>query len=99
MLVYKQHAAIYNFVWRLDKAYASLSLPEDALDSFPGSSKILDDILDDGPDTYQKKVSNRLQIESLLDCVFGFVQHVRGNSKILDFEGESKTLILRILVC
>ena len=79
-MVYK-HAAIYNFVWRLDKAYASLSLPEDALDSFPGSSKILDDILDDGPDTYQKKVSNRLQIESLLDCVFGLVQHVRGNSK------------------
>ena len=96
-LIYK-YVTIYNFAWRLDRAYASLPLPEDALDSLEGASDILDGILDNGPDTYQKKTSNRLQIESLLKCVSDLVVHVRSTVTrtplVLDI-GAGKALFTR----
>jgi len=67
------------------------------MESLPGSSILLDEILTTGPDTYQKKVTNRLQIESLLECVCDLVHHVRGRGRIplvLDI-GAGKALFTR----
>ena len=95
-MMYK-YAAIYHFEWKLDRAYAKLTLPLDAVDSLPGASAVLDEILATGPDTYQKKTSNRLQIESLLECVCELVHSVRKNGKtpmVLDI-GAGKALFTR----
>jgi hypothetical protein len=75
-----QSLAIYNFAWRLDRAFHRLPPPIDALEILPGASKVLDEILANGPDTYQKKPSNRLQIESLMDCVCKLVLNVQKDS-------------------
>ncbi len=48
-----QAVAIYHFAWRLDRACAQLPPPADALEALPGGSDLLDEILADGPNTYQ----------------------------------------------
>jgi hypothetical protein len=94
--VYK-NVAVYHLAWRLDRAYARLTPPLDDLQSLPGSSIVLDKILATGPDTYQKKASNRLQIQSLLNCVCDLVHIVRQKGRtplVLDI-GAGKALFTR----
>jgi hypothetical protein len=59
-----QAASILHFAWRLDRACAQLPPPVDAVGLFAGGARVLDEILASGPDTYQKKPTNRIQIES-----------------------------------
>ena len=55
---------ICSFVWRLFLVGYRLSPPVDALSPLPGAGAVLDAILDDpeGPDTFQKKTTNRKQV-------------------------------------
>jgi hypothetical protein len=92
-----QSLAIYNLALRLWLAVRSLPPPLDALDVFPGSSTVLEEILASGPDTFQKKPTNRAQIESLMDCVCKLVSDVQRNGAnplVLDI-GAGKALFTR----
>jgi len=94
--IYK-NMAIYHFAWKLDRVYKKLPAPIDATKVFTGGAELLDDILANGPDTYQKKASNRLQIESLMDCVCSLVSDVRQTGAkplVLDI-GAGKALFTR----
>jgi hypothetical protein len=95
-----QSLAIYNFAWRLDRAFHRMPPPIDALEVLPGASKVLDEILANGPDTYQKKTTNVHQIESLMDCVCKLIPDVQKNSAttplVLDI-GAGKALFSRAL--
>ena len=73
----QQSLSIYYFSWRLDRACAQLPPPIDALGVLEGGTQVLEEILATGPNTYQKKPTNRAQIESLLDCVCELVPGVQ----------------------
>ena len=64
-----QSLAIYSFVWRLTRAYRALPRPASALEVHPAGAALLETIIATGPDTFQSKLTNRVQIESLLACV------------------------------
>jgi hypothetical protein len=68
-----QCLSIYHFAWRLDCATKTLPVPKDALKLHPSGSHILKEILQTGPQTFQSKPTNRLQIESLMECVCSLV--------------------------
>jgi hypothetical protein len=90
---------IYKLAWRLDRAVHMLPPPIDALEVLPGCTAILDEILANGPDTYQKKPTNRAQIDSLLDCVSKLVSEVQQKNAattplVLDI-GAGKALLTR----
>lgn len=89
--------AVYHFAYKLDKAHSLLEPPMDALEPFPGGSAVLEDILVSGPDTYQKKTTNRVQIESLMECVCGLVSDVRrtGATPLVFDIGAGKALFTR----
>ncbi|GMH59056.1 hypothetical protein TL16_g02747 [Triparma laevis f. inornata] len=61
--LYKTYS-IYMFLFNLSQV--PLSPVIDDLEELPGGYKLVDEILSDGPDTYQKKSSNVKQIVSLL---------------------------------
>ncbi|CAE8589756.1 unnamed protein product [Polarella glacialis] len=92
-----QAFAIYNFAFRLSRACRKLQLPIEAVGLYDGGAAILDEILATGPDTFQKKPTNRAQIESLMECVHGLVQGVKQNGRtplVLDI-GAGKALFTR----
>ena len=60
---------IYQLAWRIEEAYSKLPPPLDALEFYPGSSKILEDVIANGPKTWQSKPKNVAQIKSLMNCV------------------------------
>jgi hypothetical protein len=76
-----QSLAIYKLAWRLDRAVQMLPPPIDALEVWPGCTAVLDEILAHGPDTYQKKPTNRAQIDSLLNCVCQLVSEVQQHQQ------------------
>lgn len=92
-----QACSIVHFAWRLDRACSRLPPPVDALAVLPGGTAVLDDILAHGPDTYQKKPTNRAQIESLMECVCGLVPAVkqRGATPLVLDLGAGKALLTR----
>ena len=94
-----QSLAIYQFAWRVDKAYSLLPPPIDALGVLNGGDQILAQILASGPETFQSKPSNRQQIESLMDCVYGLVKSVRltGATPVLLDMGAGKALFTRAM--
>lgn len=94
-----QSLAIYQFAWRVDKAYSLLPPPIDALGVLKGGDEILAEILASGPETFQSKPSNRQQIESLMDCVYGLVNNVRlaGATPVLLDMGAGKALFTRAM--
>lgn len=61
--------AIYAFARRLDAAVALLEPPTEPGDAWPPD--VVDAVLADGPDTYQRKESHRLQVRALLALVHG----------------------------
>jgi hypothetical protein len=73
----QQSLSIYYFSWRLERACALLPPPIDALGVLDHGARVIDEILAAGPNTYQKKPTNRIQIESLLECVSALVPAVR----------------------
>lgn len=91
---------MYNLAFRLDMACKYLPPPVDAMDVYPGSTGILQEILDNGPSTFQSKPSNLAQIKSLMDCVCRLVISVRERGievttpMILDI-GAGKALLTR----
>ena len=90
---------IYYFIWKLDRAYRQLPPPKDSLQLYPGAVEILDEILASGPDTFQKKPTNRAQIESLMECVCGLVEEVQQTEAtplVLDI-GAGKALLTRAI--
>jgi len=94
-----QCVSTYHFAWKLDRAYSMLPLPLDALHVFPGGVAVLDEILASGPDTFQKKPTNRAQIESLMDCVCGLVEEIKQSDAtplVLDI-GAGKALLTRAI--
>lgn len=94
-----QCVCTYHFAWRLDRAYNQLPPPTDSLLVFPGGVEVLDQILANGPDTFQKKPTNRAQIESLMECVCGLVEDVRQTQAkplVLDI-GAGKALLTRAI--
>jgi hypothetical protein len=94
-----QSLAIYQFAWRVDKAYSLLPPPIDALGVLKGGDEVLAQILASGPETFQSKPSNRQQIESLMDCVYGLVKSVRltGATPVLLDMGAGKALFTRAM--
>jgi hypothetical protein len=94
-----QWFTIYHFAWRLNRAFYKLPPPIDALEDLPGASKVLEEILAHGPDTFQKKPTNRKQIESLMDCVCQLLPNVQKTGAtplVLDI-GAGKALLTRAL--
>jgi hypothetical protein len=92
-----QSLSIYHFAWRLDKAYKELPVPEDSLELYPTGEAVLDKILESGPQTFQAKPTNRVQIESLMDCVCALVPEIRATGAtplVLDI-GAGKALFTR----
>lgn len=70
--------AIYRLAYRLDRVVAALSEPVDATHPHPDAVAALDGILSsaDCPDTFQRKETNIIQIESLVGCVCTLVHDV-----------------------
>jgi hypothetical protein len=94
-----QCISTYHFIWKLDRAYRQLPPPVDSLQLYPGGVEILDEILASGPDTFQKKPTNRAQIESLMECVCGLVEEVQQTEAtplVLDI-GAGKALLTRAI--
>lgn len=93
-----QSLCIYHFAWKVDRAYNGLPLPKDALELYPNGETILDDILKDGPQTFQAKPTNRIQIESLMNCVCAQlvpeIQNEGAEPLVLDI-GAGKALFTR----
>jgi hypothetical protein len=92
-----QGLSIYHFAWRLDNAYNMLPVAEDALELYPSGSDVLDKIIKAGPQTFQSKPTNRVQIESLMDCVCRLVPGIRetgATPMVLDI-GAGKALFTR----
>lgn len=94
-----QSLAIYQLAWRVDQTHRRLVPPVDAMTALEGGEEILISILASGPDTFQSKPSNRVQINSLMDCVSDLVQHVRrtGVSPMLLDLGAGKALFTRAI--
>lgn len=94
-----QCVCTHHFAWRLDRAFNQLPPPEDSLLVFPGGVQVLDEILANGPDTFQKKPTNRAQIESLMECVCCLVEDIRQTDAkplVLDI-GAGKALLTRAI--
>ena len=89
---------VYSFAWRLERVCRALPPPGVATAAFVGGGQVLENILADGPDTYQKKSSNRAQIESLLECVCSMLPRVLVREQavpvVLDL-GAGKALLTR----
>ena len=94
-----QVCAILNFAWRLDRACSDLPSPTEQGASLPGSTAILENVLAGGPNTYQKKPTNRVQIESLLECIHRLVQELetRGARPLVLDLGAGKALLTRVV--
>ncbi len=94
-----QVCAILNFAWRLDHACSDLPSPVEETGVLPGSTAILDDVIAQGPNTYQKKPTNRVQIESLLECIHRLVQELkeRGARPLVLDLGAGKALLTRVV--
>lgn len=90
--VYK-YLYVYQFAWKLDRA--ALSIPKDDVEAHPGAHALLDAILKAGPDTFQKKPTNRTQIESLVGCVCQLVQDERATRTMVLDMGAGKALFTR----
>jgi hypothetical protein len=94
-----QCLSIYHFAWRLDVATNNLPVPKDALKLYPSGSHILKDILETGPQTFQSKPTNRVQIESLMECVCslvpGIVHQSGGATPLVLDVGAGKALFTR----
>jgi hypothetical protein len=94
-----QCLSIYHFAWRLDCATKTLPVPKDALKLHPSGSHILKEILQTGPQTFQSKPTNRLQIESLMECVCslvpGIVHQSGGATPLVLDVGAGKALFTR----
>jgi hypothetical protein len=94
-----QCLSIYHFAWRLDCATNRLPVPQDALKLHPSGSHILKEILATGPQTFQSKPTNRVQIESLMECVCslvpGIVQQSGGATPLVLDVGAGKALFTR----
>ena len=88
---------VYSFAWRLERACRTLPVPREATEVHIRGSEILSEILSTGPDTYQKKASNRAQIESLLDCVVGLLPWAQrgGRQAVVVDLGAGKALLTR----
>jgi hypothetical protein len=96
-----QSLSIYHFAWRLDFATKTLPVPKDALKLHPSSSHILNEILQTGPQTFQSKPTNRVQIESLMECVCslvpGIVHQSGGATPLVLDVGAGKALFTRAI--
>lgn len=94
-----QVCAILNFAWRLDHACIDLPSPTEETAFLPGSTAILDEVIAQGPNTYQKKPTNRVQIESLLQCIHQLVQELkeRGARPLVLDLGAGKALLTRVV--
>ena len=89
-----QHMAIYRLIHRIDRAVEALPEPIDASDAHPDAVAALDSILSskDSPDTFQKKETNRTQIESLVRRVCDLVEEVESG----DYGTSCSPLILDV---
>jgi hypothetical protein len=90
---------ILYFAYKLESVCSRFTDPQDELQLFEGGRQILNDILTTGPDTYQKKHTNLLQIESLMECVSNLIPLVSCNGVkpvIIDI-GAGKALLTRAL--
>lgn len=88
-----QSLAVLNVAYRIEMLHASLAPPAPAHEPLPGSGSLLRRILAEGPDTYQRKASNVVQVRSLLALVAGTVAEA-GAGCVLDV-GAGKALLTR----
>ena len=88
---------VHSFAWRLERACCTLPAPREATETLREGGKLLEEILSTGPNTYQKKASNRAQIESLLNCVVGLLPWAqRGGRQAMVIDlGAGKALLTR----
>lgn len=84
---------IYAFARKLDRAVAGLEPVGEATACYPGGEALVDRILREGPDTFQKKQTNRRQIHSLLECVVTLLP-AGATELVLDL-GAGKALLTR----
>lgn len=82
---------IYRLAWRIERAYSKLPPPLDASEFYPGSSKILEDIIANGPNTWQSKPKNVAQIKSLMNCVCQLIPVVQRNINIQNSSTSAST--------
>lgn len=94
-----QTVFILYFAFKLERVCSMFPEPDGDLQTLEGGMQTLNTILAAGPNTYQKKHTNLLQIESLMECVSKLVPRVtRGGAKplILDI-GAGKALLSRAI--
>jgi hypothetical protein len=88
-----QSSVLLWFAYKVTRVHRALPAVQEMHDPMPGSRAILDEILRAGPDTYQKKESNVIQIQSLLSLVTSLVAEA-GAAAVVDI-GAGKALFTR----